>query len=297
MPGRVHQNDAPALSLASSLAAGATTIPVNQSITGVETPISYTINSGGANQEIVTLVDKNTSTTPSQFENCVRGCDGTADQSHSSGEVLTHEATARDFVDKRAVHSQLRKPSGRLVAFDDFSGPDGQALDGRQAPTGQVWSTKQGAWQIQDNSLQPNSGGTDIAILDPNLTDIRIDVLFGKRNRFATGGIVSYFTDTNNYVYAGHFRGTQSEKIWEVVGGSTSILDGVGNNNWWDHGVGKGSGVISVQVANNQIDLSIPVTNALTTGNTPDSSLQDTYGVGLRAKQDATFEYIAVYQL
>lgn len=68
MPGRVHQNDAPALSLASSLAAGATTIPVNQSITGVETPISYTINSGGANQEIVTLVDKNTSTTGTSAE-------------------------------------------------------------------------------------------------------------------------------------------------------------------------------------------------------------------------------------
>jgi hypothetical protein len=271
---------------------------VNQSITGVETPISYTINSGGANQEIVTLVDKNTSTTPSQFENCVRGCDGTADQSHSSGEVLTHEATARDLVDKSVMHSQLRKPSGRLVAFDDFSGPDGQALDGRQAPTGQVWSTKQGAWQIQDNSLQPNSGGdSSIAILDPNLTDIRVDVLFGKRNRFAEGGIVSYFTDTNNYVYAGHFDGTQPEKIWEVVGGSTSILADAGVSNWWDHGVGKASGVISVQVANNQIDLSIPVTNALTTGNTPDSSLQDTYGVGLRAKQDATFEYIAVYQL
>jgi hypothetical protein len=74
---------------------------VNQSITGVETPISYTINSGGANEEIVTLVDKNTSTSPSQFENCVRGCDGTADQSHSSGEVLTHEITARDFVTPR----------------------------------------------------------------------------------------------------------------------------------------------------------------------------------------------------
>jgi len=168
MPGRVHQNDAPSLSLASSLAAGATNIPVNQSITGVETPISYVINSGGANEEIVTLTSKNTSTSPSQFEDVVRGCDGTADQSHSSGEVLTHEATARDLVDKRNLHSQIQPPSSRLIAFADFDVPDQTGVDGFQIASGQTLTVQQGGADIVNGSLQPTASRTIITITLPS---------------------------------------------------------------------------------------------------------------------------------
>jgi hypothetical protein len=107
---------------------------------------------------------------------------------------------------------------------------------------------------------------------------------------------VSFFTDTSNYVRAGH-QGFRAQKIEEIVSGTVSNLTTSSSSTWWDHGVGKASGLISVQVTNNKIDLSIPVTGVIQPSNSPDASLQDTYGVGLYSKNGATFEYIAVYQL
>jgi len=209
MPGRVHQNDAPALSLASSLAAGATTIPVNQSITGVETPISYTINSGGANQEIVTLVDKNTSTTPSQFENCVRGCDGTADQSHSSGEVLMHEATARDFVDSDFAYSEMGSP-GRLEVAESFRGKSGN-IAGQRAPTGQVWETRNVASADVTNeklTIETDSNNEAMALLPVSNTNLFVEATIGH-NKAASNpkSHIVFYQDANNWLAVGQGRG------------------------------------------------------------------------------------------
>jgi hypothetical protein len=235
MPGRVHQNDAPALSLASSLAAGATTIPVNQSITGVETPISYTINSGGANQEIVTLVDKNTSTTPSQFENCVRGCDGTADQSHSSGEVLTHEATARDFVDSDVVYSNAFSPSSRLIAYDDFRRSD-RGLSGDTLPSDQTWETRQEN-QAEIIDEQATLGGTgDSMLLWPNSSALNYHRVFLRTNDGPGTGVVLAFKDTSNYVYVTVFNdgGSSDIKLIKVVSGSATVIKSgsIGGSRW-----------------------------------------------------------------
>lgn len=154
MPGRIHQNGAPALSLASDVSSNSKTFPVNQSIENVETPISYTISSGTSNEEIVTLVDKNTSA--SQFEGVVRGCDGTSAKPHASGEVLTHEATARDFVDKNVVHSQLYAEN-RIVAAADFDVDGPVSADGYQIKTGQTISVESGSGEIDSGVLTPTS--------------------------------------------------------------------------------------------------------------------------------------------
>jgi hypothetical protein len=216
MPGRVHQNDAPALSLASSIAAGDTVIPVNQSITGVETPISYVINSGGANEEIVTLVDKNTSTSPSQFENCVRGCDGTADQSHSSGEVLTHEATARDLVDKRAVQGQILSPSDRLVAYDDFARSN-RGADGDRMPSGQNWTdpNANGNWQIKDQRLEVTNGGGEQILWPTTEFSLKYRAFWQSEQE---PKLIVAWQDSNNYL---NFKARQFRK---VVGGTETAI-------------------------------------------------------------------------
>jgi hypothetical protein len=97
MPRRNYQNNAPALTLDSSITNSATTISVTEDISSVEVPLAYTIDPGGANEEYVVLVDKNTTTTPHQFENCIRGFDGSTAVSHSSGEALEHQVLGADL--------------------------------------------------------------------------------------------------------------------------------------------------------------------------------------------------------
>jgi hypothetical protein len=238
MPGRVHQNDAPALSLASSLAAGDTAIPVNQSITGVETPISYTINSGGANEEIVTLTSKNTSTSPSQFEDVVRGCDGTADQSHSSGEVLEHEATERDLVDQGLLYSQIHKPHSGVYMFDDFRGPQGY-IDGRVAPTGQTYTTRTGSskFKIDGNGLLTPDGYGEIITFPGDATSnyTRIELTLSTSGNFNFGVVIAY-TDTNNYVAV---KANSTPELIQVSGGSQSTLASSNINNHTGNGAAE----------------------------------------------------------
>lgn len=203
MPGRVHQNDAPALSLASSIAAGDSVIPVNQSISGVETPISYVINSGGANEEIVTLTSKNTSTSPSQFEDVVRGCDGTADQAHSSGEVLTHEATARDFVDRSAVHASMFAPS-QLDVFADFR-EDAANADGYVTASGHTMTVEQGGWSITNGVLKNDGSGAPDIITIPfspssNFWTVVSDFVAANDKGYS-GGVIIQWLDSSNYQY------------------------------------------------------------------------------------------------
>jgi len=205
MPGRIHQNDAPALSLASSIAAGDTTIPVNESISSVETPISYVINSGGANEEIVTLTTKNTGTSPSQFEDVVRGCDGTADQSHSSGEVLTHEATARDLVDSDFAYSEMGSP-GRLEVAESFRGKSG-AIAGQRAPTGQVWETRNVASADVTNeklTIETDSNNEAMALLPVSNTNLFVEATIGHLAEASNPKChVVFYKDADNWIAVG----------------------------------------------------------------------------------------------
>jgi hypothetical protein len=218
------------LTLDSPISVGDTIIPVQESITGVETPISYTINSGGANEEIVTLVDKNTSTTPSQFENCVRGCDGTADQSHSSGEVLTHEATARDLVDQELLYSQVYKPHSGIYMFDDFRGPQGY-IDGRVAPTGQTYTTRTGSskFKIDGNGILKPDGYSEVITFpgDDTANYTRIELTLSTSGSFNFGVVIAY-TDTNNYVAV---RANSTPELIQVSGGTESVLASSNINN------------------------------------------------------------------
>jgi hypothetical protein len=224
MPGRLHQNDAPSLTLSSGINAGDTTIPVSESISGVETPISYTINSGGANEEIVTLTTKNTSTSPSQFEDVVRGCDGTADQSHSSGEVLTHEATARDFVDKAVLQSQIQKPSSRLAAFDDFRRPDGSV---GSLKSDQSWSLNGGgSASISGNLLSVSSNGNGPQTITwPTSNGFLRQQSLMYAVGSSTVGLIWAYQDASNYVAVTSDNvANPNLKIIKVVSGSTTIV-------------------------------------------------------------------------
>jgi len=218
MPGRIHQNDAPSLTLDSPISVGDTIIPVQESITGVETPISYVINSGGANEEIVTLTSKNTSTSPSQFEDVVRGCDGTADQSHSSGEVLTHEATARDLVDKNLVNSFGFKPSKRLKVYEDFDVPDQTGVGGFELQTGQSLTVQQGGADIVDGSLRPTADDTVITFSLPTGSDsVYLEALVKvSSNDQAPTGIIWSYNDLNNY-HATRTKGDGSDALLEMI--------------------------------------------------------------------------------
>lgn len=224
MPGRIHQNDAPALSLASDVSSNSKTFPVNQSIENVETPISYTISSGTSNEEIVTLVDKNTSA--SQFEGVVRGCDGTSAKPHASGEVLTHEATARDFVDKRVVQSQIIKPSKRLVAFDDFDRSQ-RLLGGDDAPSGQTWQDPTGDhWKIESGRAFADSNIRRPAYLPytPTQDQYFVDGLVYNAGNRGQGLIISY-QDKDNFI-VGYVRSNPGLQI--VSAGSSSTLKEAG---------------------------------------------------------------------
>jgi hypothetical protein len=228
MPGRLHQNDAPSLTLSSGINAGDTTIPVSESISGVETPISYTINSGGANEEIVTLTTKNTSTSPSQFEDVVRGCDGTADQSHSSGEVLTHEATARDLVDRRPLYAQTEiPPDENLVLYEDFrdisSLPPYMTVrkdDGGSGSVGVAGNTLK---------LTAGSGGN-------NSTFVTIDKQFRHPYRFIANvegsnsssggyGMLFDYEDSSNFFIAKITKNNDTGIIQRNNGGTFSTVD------------------------------------------------------------------------
>jgi hypothetical protein len=177
---------------------------VNQSITDVETPISYVINSGGANEEIVTLTSKNTSTSPSQFEDVVRGCDGTADQSHSSGEVLTHEATARDFVDAAILDSQI--DPRKVTHFASFSS-DAASPDGYEIASGHQLTVQQGAWEIKNGVLKNTS--TPALITFPQTQKVGTFVSKISPTRYAQGGSVLDYEDDQNFLWADFPKNTK----------------------------------------------------------------------------------------
>lgn len=225
MPGRIHQNDAPALSLASDVSSNSKTFPVNQSIENVKTPISYTISSGTSNEEIVTLVDKNTSASPSQFEGVVRGCDGTSAKPHASGEVLTHEATARDFVDADILDSET---DPRTVTHYGHFPEDASSVDGYKIVSGHQLTVQQGTWEIKNGVLKNTS--TPALITFPQTQKKGNFVSKISPSRYATGGPVLDYEDNQNFLWADFPKNTKlSVNLQEKYQGAISRIK-KGNN-------------------------------------------------------------------
>jgi len=170
MPRRNYQNDAPALTLDSSITNSATTIPVTEDISSVEVPLAYTIDPGGANEEYVVLVDKNTGTTPNQFENCVRGFDNSAAVSHSGGEALQHEMLEDDLDLAAQMGAITPKWGGRAaMPMVSTSSATAQFTQGRILCGPIVLSHKQfSALEIAASTAGSSDGTTKVALLKDN---------------------------------------------------------------------------------------------------------------------------------
>ncbi len=148
----------------------------------------------------------------------------------ASGLLVAHAASVGLSSDQLAAFTVAGAPTvPTVLAWTDFSGPDGQSLASTPLSTGQSWTINAGNWTLNRNKATHNNTSMANAWVSAGTTSAAVQATldFGATSRRAG---VTLLGDATSYLYAVVDNGNNGQVLlYKRVGGTSTLLGSATN--------------------------------------------------------------------